>query len=198
MVTLGVGALIRGVAQLAFSGIPAGISLPIPSHPIVLGDLRVPSDKLVAALIAALSIALVAWFHQRSRAGVALRAIADDPQAAMATGIDVHRHILGVWCLAGAICVLAGTLWAFVTGGSFGLGLVALKILPIVVIGGLDNILGTIIAAIFIGVVESLATGYLDPHFGGGCGLLTSYLALVAMLIARPFGLFGREQVQRV
>ena len=96
----------------------------------------------------------------------------------MAVGINVSRHLLIVWCIAGAICVLGGTLWTFVTGGGFGLGLVGLKIFPIVIIGGLDSIPGTIVAAILIGVVESLATGYLDPHLGGGCGLLASYVAL--------------------
>jgi branched-chain amino acid transport system permease protein len=163
-----------------------------------LNDLQIPSGKLVAALIAAVSIALVAWFHQRSRTGVALRAMADDQQVAMAVGIDVHRHLLLVWCLAGAICVLAGTLWTVVNGGGFGMGLVGLKIFPIVIIGGLDSIPGTIIAAIFIGILESLATGYLDPHLGGGCGLLAAYLALIAMLFGRPFGLLGRERVDRV
>jgi len=198
MVTLGVGVFIRGLAQLAFGSVPSGISLPIPSDPLVVSDLRIPTDKLAAALIATISITLVAWFHQRSRIGVALRAIADDQQVAMAVGIDVHRHMLIVWCLAGAVCVLAGTLWSFVAGGGFGLGLVGLKIFPIVIIGGLDSIPGTIIAAVFVGVLESLATGYLDPLLGGGCGLLASYLALIAMLFVRPFGLFGREQVQRV
>jgi branched-chain amino acid transport system permease protein len=198
MVTLGVGALIRGLAQLLSGSVPGGILLPIPSEPLVVNDLRIPADKLVAALVAASSIALVAWFHQRSRTGVALRAIADDQQAAMAVGINVSRHILIVWCIAGAICVLSGTLWTFVTGGGFGLGLVGLKIFPIVIIGGLDSIPGTIVAAILIGVLESLATGYLDPRLGGGCGLLASYVALVAMLFVRPFGLFGREQVERV
>jgi branched-chain amino acid transport system permease protein len=198
MVTLGVGALIRGLVQLAFSGVPSRIQLPIPTDPIILNELRIPSDKLIAALIAAFSIALVAWLHQRSRTGVALRAIAEDQQVAMAMGIDVHRYLSIVWCLAGAVCVLAATLWTFITGGGFGLALVGLKIFPIVIIGGLDSIPGTIIAAIFIGVLESLAAGYLDPHLGGGCGLLASYLALIAVLFVRPFGLFGREQGQRV
>jgi branched-chain amino acid transport system permease protein len=198
MVTLGVAAFTRGVAQLAFNSVPSRIPLPLPVDPFILGELRIPGDKLVAALIAALSIALVAWFHQRSRTGVALRAIADDQQVAMAVGIDVYRHLLIVWCVAGAICVLAGTLWTFVTGGGFGLGLVGLKIFPIVIIGGLNSIPGTIVAAIFVGVLESLATGYLDPHLGGGCGVLASYLALVVMLFVRPVGLFGREHVQRV
>jgi branched-chain amino acid transport system permease protein len=198
MVTLGLGALIRGAAQLAFGRIPIGISLPLSTDPLILNDLRIPADKLVAALIAAMSIALVAWFHERSRTGVALRAIADDQQVAMALGIDVYRHLLIVWCVAGAVCVLAGTLWTFVTGGGFGLGLVGLKIFPIVIIGGLDSIPGTIVAAILVGVLESLATGYLDPHLGGGSGVLASYFALIAMLFVRPFGLLGGEHVQRV
>lgn len=198
MVTLGVGALFRGLANLAFSGIPSGIPLPIAPGPLVIDDLRIPTDKLIAALIATCFVAFVAWFHHRSRTGVALRAIADDQQAAMAAGIDVHRYMLIVWCLAGAVCVVAGTLWTYVSGGGFGTALVGLKIFPIVIIGGLDSIPGTIIAAILVGVLESLATGYLDPILGGGCGLLASYLALIAMLFARPFGLFGREHVERV
>jgi branched-chain amino acid transport system permease protein len=198
MVTLGTGVFIRGVAQLTFSGVPTSISLPIVAGPLIVNDLRVPTEKLVAAVIAAISITLVAWFHQRSRTGVALRAMADDQQVAMAMGINVHRHLLIVWCIAGAVCVVGGTLWTFITGGGFGLGLVGLKVFPIVIIGGLDSIPGTIIAAIFIGVLESLATGYLDPHFGGGCGLLAAYIALIVMLFVRPSGLFGRAQVQRI
>jgi branched-chain amino acid transport system permease protein len=198
MVTLGTGVFIRGVAQLTFSGIPTGISLPIAAGPVIVNDLRVPTEKLVAAVIAAISITLVAWFHQRSRTGVALRAMADDQQVAMAMGINVHRHLLIVWCIAGAVCVVAGTLWTYIMGGGFGLALVGLKVFPIVIIGGLDSIPGTIIAAIFVGVLESLATGYLDPHLGGGCGLLAAYIALIVMLFVRPAGLFGRAQVQRI
>jgi len=198
MVTLGVGALMRGLAQLMFPGVPSRIQLPIPTDPIILNDLSVSSDRLIAALIAAFLIALIAWVHQRSRTGVALRAIADDQQVAMAVGINVHRHLLIVWCLAGGICVVAATLWTSVTGGSFGLALVGLKILPIVIIGGLESIPGTIIAAVAIGVLESLAGGYLDPKLGGACGPLASYLALIAVLCVRPIGLFGREHVQRV
>jgi len=198
MVTLGAGVFIRGVTQLAFSGVPTSISLPIAAGPLIVNDLRIPTEKLVAAVIAAISITLVTWFHRRSRTGVALRAMADDQQVAMAMGINVHRHLLVVWCIAGAVCVVAGTLWTFIMGGGFGLALVGLKVFPIVIIGGLDSIPGTIIAAIFVGVLESLATGYLDPHLGGGCGLLAAYLALIIMLFVRPAGFFGRAQVERI
>jgi branched-chain amino acid transport system permease protein len=198
MVTLGLGVFLRGIAQLVFAGVPKGIQLPIPAEPFVFAGLLVPADKLVAAVLALATILCVAWYLQRSRTGIALRAIADDNQAAMAVGIDIGRHFLVVWTIAGAICVLAGSLWTHITGGGFGVGILGLKIFPIVVIGGLDSIGGTIIAAIFIGLIESLAAGYLDPHFGTGCGLLVAYATLLVMLFVRPFGLMGVRKVERV
>src|SRR5262245_8641051 len=94
MVTLGIRMLVRGVAQLTASGVPTGLALPIAADPLVVADLRVPAGKLAAAVVAGLAIALIAWFHQRSRTGVALRAMADDQQVAMAMGVDVERHLL--------------------------------------------------------------------------------------------------------
>jgi branched-chain amino acid transport system permease protein len=137
-------------------------------------------------------------FFQRSRTGVALRAIADDAQAAMAMGIDIHRYSAITWALMGVLSVLAGTLWTFVSGGGFGVVLVGLKVFPIVIIGGLDSIPGTIVGAIVVGVLESLAAGYLDPLLGGGFSNVASYLVLIAMLFARPYGLLGRADVARV
>src|SRR5207342_2873618 len=132
------------------------------------------------------------WFFLRSRTGLALRAIADDQQAAMAVGIDIRRHFSITWALVGAIAVLAGTLWTSASGGGLGLVLVGLKVFPIVIIGGLDSIPGTLIGAVIVGVLESLAAGYLDPLLGGGFSNIAAYLVLIAMLFARPYGLFGR------
>lgn len=198
MVTLGLGALMRGAAALAFRGIPAAVALPIPRDALAVHGVMVPLDKLAAAAIAVVCIALVSWFFHRSRTGVALRAIADDQQAAMAVGIDVDRHFSITWAMVGILSVLAGTLWTFVSGGGFGAVLVGLKVFPIVIIGGLDSIAGTIVGAIVVGVLESLAAGYLDPHLGGGFGTVASYLVLIAMLFVRPYGLFGRPHVERV
>lgn len=198
MVTLGVGTFIRGATQLGFSGVPRGLPSPFPADPLIVGEVVLPPDKLGVALIALVAIGIVAIAHQRSRTGVALRAIADDPQAAMAVGIDVSRHVLIAWSGAGAIAVLAGTLWTLVTGGGFGVGLVGLKIFPIVIIGGLDSIAGALVAAVMIGVLESLAAGYLEPLFGTGFSLLVTYVALIAMLLVRPHGLFGEAKVARV
>jgi branched-chain amino acid transport system permease protein len=198
MVTLGLGAALRGAAPMVFGGIPYAIALPFRTDPIVVHGVLVSSEKLVAAAIAVGCVAVVSWFFRRRRAGLALRAIADDQQAAMAMGIDVPRHFSLAWALMGALSVLAGTLWTFVSGGGFGVVLVGLKVFPIVIIGGLDSIPGTIVGAIAIGVLEGLAAGYLDPLAGGGFSSIASYLVLIAVLFARPPGLFGRPVVERV
>jgi branched-chain amino acid transport system permease protein len=148
--------------------------------------------------VAAACVAAVGVLLQRSRTGIALRAIADDQQSAMAVGIDLHRYFGITWALAGVISVAAGTLWASVAGGGFGMALVGLKVFPIVIIGGLDSIAGTIVGAMLVGVLESLAAGYLDPVVGGGFSTIASYLVLLAVLLVRPHGLFGRADARRV
>ena len=198
MITLGLGAVMRSVGAVAFAGVPSAISLPIPAEPIMIGGVPIATDKLVAAIIAALCIALVGAFYRRSRTGLALEAIADDRQTAMSVGIDVDHHFLIVWGIAGVISVAAGVLWTFVSGGGFGLALVGFKVFPIVIIGGLDSITGAIFGAIIIGVLESLGAGYLDPTLGGGFGNIASYLLLIAILVARPAGLLGRPRIERV
>jgi len=198
MVTLALGAVMRGMAAVIFSGVPSGISLPITADPIMVGGVRIATEKLIAALVAALCIALVAAFYRLSRTGLALQALADDRQTAMSVGIDVDRHLLIVWAIAGVISVAAGVLWTFVSGGGFGVALVGLKVFPIVIIGGLDSVPGAIVGAMIIWVMESLGTGYLDPILGGGFGNIISYLLLIGMLVLRPSGLFGRPRIERV
>ena len=198
MVTLGAGALMRGVAAVLFRGVPQAIPLPIPADPIAVEGLLIARDKLVAAVVAVLCVGAVAWFFHGSRTGVALRAIADDQQAAMAVGIDVNRHFSFAWMMVGVVSVVAGALSTFVSGGGLGLVLVGLKVFPIVIIGGLDSIPGTIAGALLVGVLESLAAGYVDPHLGGGFSNIASYLVLVAMLFVRPYGMFGHPDVARV
>lgn len=203
MVTLGFGALLRGTSSIALAGVPRRLALPIPSDPIVVAGLVVSAEKVAAAAFALVAVALLTWaFHtwafHRSRAGVALRAMADDQQAAMAMGIDLGRYFAITWGLVGVIAVLAGTLWTAVAAGGLGIVIVGLKVFPVVVIGGLDSIPGTIVAAVLIGVLESLAAGYADPALGAGFSNVASYLALIAMLAARPYGLFGRADIVRI
>ena len=198
MVTIGLGALMRGTAALVFRGAPGGLPLPAATEPLLLNGLPVSPEKLIAALIAASGVALLTWFYQSSRSGIALRAIADDTNAAAAAGINVHRLFALVWAITGVTAAIAGILWTFVNGGGFGVALIGLKIFPIVIIGGLDSLPGTIAAAMLIGIFESLGAGYLDPHLGPGFGTISSYLLLLAMLMVRPYGLFGQAPARRV
>ena len=198
MVTLGLGALVRGATPLVFADVPGRISLPGLGDPFVIAGIAVGADKLAAAVAAAACTAIVAWLLHGSRTGVALRAIADDQQAAMSAGIDLHRHFALTWALAGIVAVLAGTLWTIVAGGGLGIVLVGLRVFPIVIVGGLDSIAGAIVGALIVGVVESLAAGYVDPLLGGGFSLIASYLVLLAVLFVRPYGLFGQPDVRRI
>ena len=198
MVTLGLGALMRGAWALGLRHLAGRIELPIPPEPIAWQGVLVSTDKLVAAGVAAVAVGVTACLFRWSRTGLALRAIADDQQVALAMGIDVQRHCAVTWGLVGVLSVIAGTLWTFVAGSGFGLALVGLKVFPIVILGGLDSIVGTIVAAVVVGVIEALAAGYLDAHLGSGFGGIASYVVLIAVLVARPYGLLGRGDVVRV
>jgi branched-chain amino acid transport system permease protein len=198
MVTLGLGAVLRGAIPLVFGGIPGAVPLPISPAPLVVYGVLVSTEKLVTAAIATAAIAALTWFFRRTRTGLALKAIADDQQAAMAMGIDVHRHFSIAWAIMGVLSVVAGTLWTFAFGGGFGVVLIGLKVFPIVIIGGLDSIAGPLVSAMAIGMLESLAAGYLDPVAGAGLSSISPYFVLLAMLSVRPHGMFGRPAVERV
>jgi branched-chain amino acid transport system permease protein len=198
MVTIGLGVLLNALASFLFDGIPGSIPLPISQEPMAIQGILISVDELIAAVVALISIGLVSWFFHSSRTGVALRAIADDQQAAMLMGIDINRHFVLVWGLAGVICTVAGTLWTFIAGGGFGTVLLGLKVFPIVILGGLDSIPGVIIAAMFIGVLESVTGSYIDPLVGGGFGSIASYIVSVIVLFVRPYGLLGKASVDRV
>ncbi len=197
MVTIGLGVVLRALAVYVFAGVSSSIPLPISQEPIIIRGVLISPDELVAAALAAACVAAVSWFFHSSRTGVALRAIADDPQAAMLVGIDINHHFAITWGIAGIIAVVAGTLGTFITGGGFSMVLVSLKVFPIVIIGGLDSITGVIIGAVMVGLLESMASAYLDPLMNG-FSFIASYLVLIVVLFVRPYGLFGRPDIERV
>jgi branched-chain amino acid transport system permease protein len=198
MVTLGLGALIRGAAPLVFGAVPGPIPLPIPSDPLDVYGVLVPAGRLVAATIAITCITAVSAFFRFSRTGLALRAISDDQQVAMAMGIDVHGHVALTWAMVGVISVFTGALWTFTSGGGLGVVIIGLKVFPILVVGGLDSVPGIMVGAVLIGVLESLTAGYLDPLLGAGFSSIAPYLLLLAVLFVRPYGMFGRPTIERV
>jgi branched-chain amino acid transport system permease protein len=198
MVTLGLGALIRGAAPLVFGAVPGAIPLPIPADPLDVHGVLVPVGRLVAAAVAVICITAVTAFFRFSRTGLALRAISEDQQVAMAMGIDVHGHVALTWAMVGVISVFTGALWTFTSGGGLGVVIIGLKVFPILVVGGLDSVPGIMVGAVLIGVLESLAAGYLDPLLGAGFSSIAPYLLLLAVLFVRPYGMFGRPTIERV
>lgn len=197
MVTIGLGILMRGATVVLFAGVPSRIPLPDLPIPTILG-VSIAPEKLLAAAVAVVCISGVTWFFRTTRTGLALRAMADDQQTALAVGIDVHRHLGLTWAMAGGLAAVAGTLWSVASGGGFSLVLLGLKVFPIVVVGGLDSIPGTIVSAVAMGVLESLTVGYLDPVVGAGFSTVVSYVVLLVVLLIRPYGLFGRPTIERV
>lgn len=185
MVTIGLGIFLQASAFLLFAGVPGLIPLSISQTPLALGFIMVWREEVAAALIATFCIATVHWFFHYSRTGVALRAAAEDPQAAMLAGIDLNHHIALSWALAGVICVIAGALWTVISGGGFSIAHLGFKVFPIVIIGGLDSLPGVLVGAVIIGVLENLASAYIDPHIAG-FSTIAAYLMLIAVLFARP------------
>ncbi len=198
MVTLGLGALMRGVAPLLFGSLPGALSLPLPTEPLLVYDLRIPAGRVVALAVAMIAMLGVGAFFRWTRTGLALRALADDQRVALAMGIDVHRHLAIAWAMVGVLAVVGGTLWTLVAGVGFGVVLLGLKVFPIVVIGGLDSLGGSLVGAVAIGVLESLTAGYVDPVLGAGFSSIAPYVLLLGVLFVRPYGIFGRPDTRRV
>lgn len=198
MATIGLASFLQGVAQLLFGVETRSVPLPIDDDPIFIGDLLLNRIELVAAGCAAVGFAAVGWFFLRSRAGIALRAIADDQQASLAMGIDVRTYFGIAWAIAGVVALVGGMFWGNASGVDTQLALIGLKVFPVVILGGLDSIVGAIVAGLVIGLVESLAAGFLDPLVGGGTKDLTPYVLMILVLMFRPYGLFGKADIERV
>jgi branched-chain amino acid transport system permease protein len=137
-------------------------------------------------------------FFTRSRLGVAMRAVADDQQAAMVVGIKVPWVFALSWAIAGLAAAAGGVIWGNMLGVDTLLALVGLKVFPVVILGGLDSIPGAIIGGLIMGAVESLAAGYLDPYVGGGTKDFIPYVLMILVLFFRPYGFFGHETIERV
>jgi len=198
MATLGLGFVLRGVATLAFGGGTQTIPLPVGDEPVLLGPLILPPIQLVGAGVSLAFLGIFGWFFLKSRIGVAMRAVADSQQVAMAMGINVRRYFALAWALAGVVSALGGVLWGAMLGVDNQLALVGLKVFPVMILGGLDSILGAVVGGLIVGVVESLSAGFLDPLVGGGTKDFIPYLLMIAVLMVRPEGIFGRRRIERV
>ncbi|HEY3911494.1 MAG TPA: branched-chain amino acid ABC transporter permease [Stellaceae bacterium] len=198
MATIGLAAVLRGTAVLAFGAGTRAITMPVGDMPISLGFVTVPPVQLVGAAVSLVFLAGFTWLFLKSRVGIAMRAVADGQQAAMAMGINVQRYFALAWAMAGVVSALGGIVWGAMLGVDNQLALVGLKVFPVMILGGLDSILGAVVGGLIVGVVENLAAGYLDPYVGGGTKDFVPYVLMIIVLMIRPEGIFGRRRIERV
>ena len=195
MVTIGLAALLRAVVQLIFGTRPVSQPALLPRTPIeLLPGTSVPLNRLLVVLIAAVVLAALTIFFHRSRHGIAMRAVADDQQAALTMGISVRRIFAMAWALAALSALVGGILLGDVTEVSGRLATFGLFVFPVVILGGLDSVPGTIIGGLTIGLTSQYVSGYGDP----GLAQIAPYLLLIAILMVRPYGLFGETRIERV
>ncbi len=198
MLTLGLDAFMRGLAGPLFGGVFTIVPLPLPGGTVSIGDLPLALNDIAVGVLALGAAAGVGVLFAWTRFGLAMRALADDPQTARGMGIDARRYFMFAWCLAGAIAVVDGVLWSSIRGPGFGFSIVSLKVFPIVIIGGLDSMAGAVLGGMLVGVLESLAATYLDAWVGGGFSSIASFVMLMLILMVRPQGLFGAPIIERV
>ncbi len=204
MATLGIAYFLDGFGQTLFGSDIYKIDVGLPKDPVFLlesvfqGGVLVSKEDVYAAVIAAALVAVLALFFQKTPTGRALRAVADDHQAAQSIGIPLGRIWVIVWSVAGVVALVAGIIWGSKLGVQFSLSLVALKALPVVILGGLTSVPGAIIGGLIIGVGEKLSEIYIGPHFGGGIEIWFAYVIALLFLLVRPQGLFGEKIIDRV
>ncbi len=198
LATLGLALVLEGLAQLLYGTQVHGLELGISDAPIVGLPIEVSKFDLFAAAVAAGLVALLGFLFHKTRAGVGLRAVADDPLAALAVGLDMPRLWAVAWAGAGLVALVAGLLWGARVGVQFSLSLVVLKALPVLIIGGFSSIGGVIIGGLIVGASEKLAEVYVGSLVGGGIETWFPYALAVGFLLVRPTGLFGAPVVERV
>jgi branched-chain amino acid transport system permease protein len=198
MATIGLGAMLRGLPPITVGGETRAVSLPIGDTPITFGPISLPPVQVLGVVVTLTFLAVFTWFFLKSRMGVAMRAVADNQQVAMAMGINVERYFALAWAMAGTVSALGGVIWGSMLGVDVHLALVGLKVFPVVILGGLDSIIGAVIGGLIVGVVESLAAGYLDPYVGGGTKDFAPYVLMILMLMFKPYGMFGTHRIERV
>ena len=204
MATLGIAYLLDGFGPMVFGSEVYSINVGMPKDPVFLmestfeGGVMISLEDLMAAGIAAVMVAALSIFFQKTKTGRALRAVADDHQAAQSIGIPLSRIRVIVWSVAGAVALVVGIIWGSKLGVQFSLATVAMRALPVVILGCLTSVPGAIIGGLIIGVGEKLSEVYLGPFVGGGIEIWFAYVLALGFLLIRPQGLFGEKIIDRV
>jgi len=202
MATIGLTFVLEGLSQLVWGSQPHGLELGIPDVPMEWlsqkWNINVSQFEVFAAVVAGAMVAGLALFFQYTRIGRALRAVADDHQAALAVGIPLKHIWAIVWAVAGFVALVAGLMWGARNGVQFALTFIALKALPVLILGGFESVPGAIVGGLIIGASEKLAEVYIGPMVGGGIESWFAYVIALLFLLVRPQGLFGEKIIDRV
>lgn len=198
MVTIGLLVLLRGVVLLAFGPQVRPFPIVIPLQPVIIGDMLIPTNLLVGGVVTAIAAFGMSWFFNRTRTGLKMTAVAEDHQVAMALGISVKRSIAFAWVLGCLLSTLGAVI--FLTGKSlsFLASDIGFAALPVALLAGLESIGGLLLAGIIVGVIQGLATAYLDPLVGGAVGSVLPFVIMLLILLVKPTGLFGWRTIERV
>jgi branched-chain amino acid transport system permease protein len=198
MATLGLSYILEGLAQSVWGTQAHGLDLGIADTPINFHGILLSQFDLFATAIAGSLVIILSLLFTKTRFGISLRAVADDPQAAQSVGIKLNHIWIIVWTTAGFVALVAGLLWGARVGVQFSLSLIVLKALPVLIIGGFTSITGAIVAGLIVGATEKLAEIYLGAIIGSGIENWFPYFLAIVFLMFKPTGLFGEQQVARV
>lgn len=198
MATIGLSFFLEGLGEMFWGSNVKKLDVGIPEDAIEVGGMLLNQFELIAAVIAAVLVTLLAVLSQKTKIGRALRAVADDHQAATAVGIPLKTIWVTVWAVSGIVALVASIMWGAKSGVQFSLSLIALKALPVLILGGLTSIPGAIVGGLIIGVGEKVGEVYWGPAIGGAIENWFAYVLAMVFLMFRPHGLFGEEIIERV
>lgn len=198
MATIGLTFFLEGVGEVVWGSNVKKLNLGLPDASFFVGGILINQFELLSAVAAAILVVVLAVLSQKTTLGRALRAVADDHQAATAVGIPLKTVWVTVWSVAGIVALVAGIIWGEKSGVQFSLSLIALKALPVLILGGLTSIPGAIVGGLIIGVGEKIAEVYWGPVIGGAIENWFAYVLALIFLLIRPHGLFGEEIIERV
>src|ERR1051325_2119834 len=196
--TIGLNFFLEGFGEMAWGSNVKKLDVGIPDRSFMLAGMQINQLELSAGVIAAVLVVLLALFFQKTRVGRALRAVADDPEAALSLGIPLRTIWVVVWSVAGLVALAAGIMWGAKSGVQFSLSLIALKALPVLILGGFESVPGAILGGLIIGVGEKVGEVYWGPLVGGAIENWFAYVLALAFLLIHPQGLFGEKIIERV
>ena len=198
MATIGLNFFLEGFGEMVWGANVKKLDIGIPDRSMMVAGVQVNQLEMSAAVTAGVLVAILAVFFQRTRVGRALRAVADDHAAALSIGISLKTIWVIVWSVAGLVAIVAGVMWGAKSGVQFSLSLIALKALPVLILGGFESVSGAIVGGLIIGVGEKIGEVYWGPLVGGAIENWFAYVLALVFLLFRPQGLFGEKIIERV